>query len=51
MGPKIYPFKMKKGKIATFIIYDGPAAGVPLAIDLKGFTDALAALDKQVAAQ
>jgi invasion protein IalB len=43
--------KMKKGKIATFIIYDGPAAGVPLEIDLKGFTGALAALDKQVAAQ
>ena len=43
--------KLKKGKVATFIIYDGPAAGLPLAIDLKGFTDALTALDKQVAAK
>lgn len=43
--------KMKKGKIATFIIYDGPASGLPLEIELKGFTDALAALEKEVAAK
>lgn len=43
--------KMKKGKVATFIIYDGPAAGLPLKIELKGITDALAALDKEVAAK
>ncbi len=43
--------KLKKGKLATFIIYDGPAAGLPLKIELKGITDALAALDKEVAAK
>ena len=43
--------KMRKGKIATFIIYDGPASGLPLEIELKGFTDALAALDKETAAK
>lgn len=41
--------KMKKGKQATFIIYDNPGAGFPMKIDLKGISDALAALDKETA--
>lgn len=39
--------KLKKGKLATFFIYDNPGAGIPMKIDLKGFSDALAALDKE----
>jgi invasion protein IalB len=38
--------KLKKGNIANFIIYEGPGAGVPMGISLKGFGKALTALDK-----
>lgn len=38
--------KLKKGKLANFIIYEGPGAGVPMGISLKGFGKALTALDK-----
>lgn len=38
--------KLKKGNVANFIIYEGPGAGVPMGISLKGFGKALTALDK-----
>jgi invasion protein IalB len=38
--------KLKKGKAANFIIYEAPGAGLPLKFTLKGFGDALAALEK-----
>jgi invasion protein IalB len=38
--------KLKKGKAANFIIYEAPGVGLPMAISLKGFSDALANLDK-----
>ncbi len=38
--------KMKKGGAATFIIYEGPGAGVPMKLSLDGFSKALAELDK-----
>jgi invasion protein IalB len=38
--------KMKKGNAATFIIYEGPGAGVPMKLSLEGFSKALAELDK-----
>ncbi|HKQ94844.1 MAG TPA: invasion associated locus B family protein [Aestuariivirgaceae bacterium] len=38
--------KLKKGNMANFIIYEGPGAGVPMGISLKGFGKALTALDK-----
>ena len=41
--------KFKKGKQATFIIYDNPGQGFPLVIDLAGITAALEALDKEAA--
>lgn len=38
--------KMKKGKVANFIIYEGPGAGIPMKISLNGFAGGLAVLDK-----
>lgn len=38
--------KLKKGKSANFIIYEAPGVGLPMPISLKGFSDALANLDK-----
>jgi invasion protein IalB len=38
--------KLKKGKAANFIIYEAPGVGLPMAISLKGFSDALDNLDK-----
>jgi invasion protein IalB len=38
--------KLKKGNAANFIIYEAPGVGLPMAISLKGFSDALANLDK-----
>jgi invasion protein IalB len=38
--------KMKKGKGANFIIYEAPGVGLPMAISLNGFSDALGDLDK-----
>ena len=38
--------KMKKGVVANFIIYTGPGNGLPMELSLKGFTAALAELDK-----
>lgn len=37
--------KLKKGNMANFIIYEGPGAGLPMKISLKGFGKALDALD------
>ena len=38
--------KMKKGKKGKFLIYEAPGIGIPLDLDLKGFSAALKALDK-----
>jgi invasion protein IalB len=38
--------KLKKGSVANFIIWEGPGAGMPMKISLKGFGKALAALDQ-----
>lgn len=38
--------KMKKGKKAKFLIYQAPGVGIPLELDLSGFTAALDALAK-----
>ncbi len=38
--------KLKKGNAANFIIYEAPGVGLPMPISLKGFSDALANLDK-----
>lgn len=43
--------KLKKGKEATFFIYNSPTSSLPMKISLKGISEALAALDKQIAAQ
>ena len=40
--------KMKKGKKGNFIIYQAPGVGIPLKLDLAGFTAAMTALDKAV---
>jgi invasion protein IalB len=37
--------KLKKGNVANFIIWEGPGAGMPMKISLKGFGKALDALD------
>ena len=39
--------KMRKGKSANFIIYEGPGAGIPMQVSLSGFAAALTELDKQ----
>jgi invasion protein IalB len=38
--------KLKKGSVANFIIWEGPGAGMPMKISLKGFGKALEALDQ-----
>jgi invasion protein IalB len=38
--------KMKRGAMANFIIYEGPGMGMGLQLSLRGFTAALAELDK-----
>lgn len=38
--------KLKKGNVANFIIWEGPGAGMPMKISLKGFGKALEALDQ-----
>lgn len=38
--------KLKKGKGANFIIYEAPGVGLPMAISLSGFSEALESLDK-----
>jgi invasion protein IalB len=38
--------KMKKGGIANFIIYEAPGSGMAMELSLKGFTAALAELNK-----
>ena len=38
--------KLRKGNIANFIIWEGPGAGMPMKISLKGFGKALEALDQ-----
>lgn len=38
--------KMKKGKKARFLIYESPGVGIPLELDLSGFTASLDALEK-----
>ena len=38
--------KFKKGKVATFYIYDRPGNGFPMKVSLEGFGAALAALSK-----
>ena len=38
--------KMKKGGTANFIIYEAPGSGMAMELSLKGFTAALAELDK-----
>ena len=38
--------KMKKGSKGKFLIYEAPGIGIPLDLDLSGFTAALKALDK-----
>ena len=38
--------KLKQGGIANFIIYDAPGSGMAMELSLKGFTAALAELDK-----
>ncbi len=40
--------KMRKGKKGNFIIYQAPGVGIPLDLDLAGFTAAMKALDKAV---
>jgi invasion protein IalB len=39
--------KMIRGEAANFILYQGPGAGLPMRISLKGFGKALEALDSQ----
>jgi len=38
--------KLKKGKLANFIIYEAPGIGLPMKLTLEGFSASLAALDK-----
>jgi invasion protein IalB len=38
--------KMKRGAMANFIIYEAPGMGMGLELSLRGFTAALAELDK-----
>lgn len=38
--------KMRKGHKGNFIIYQAPGVGIPLDLDLTGFTAAMTALDK-----
>ena len=38
--------KLKKGKLANFIIYEAPGIGLPMKLSLGGFSASLAALDK-----
>lgn len=38
--------KMKKGKLANFIIYEAPGIGLPMKLSLGGFSAALAELEK-----
>ena len=38
--------KMQKGSKGKFLIYEAPGIGIPLELDLKGFSAALKALDK-----
>jgi len=38
--------KMKKGSKGKFLIYEAPGIGIPLNLDLTGFTAALETLDK-----
>ena len=38
--------KLKKGKLANFIIYEAPGIGLPMKLSLEGFSASLAALDK-----
>ena len=38
---------MVKGEAANFIVYQGPGAGLPMKISLKGFGKALETLDSQ----
>lgn len=38
--------KLKKGNVANFIIYEAPGIGLPMKMNLDGFSAALAALDK-----
>lgn len=38
--------KMKKGKTATFLMYEAPGIGVPLNLSLEGFSASLKVLDK-----
>jgi len=37
--------KMRKGNKGNFIIYQAPGVGIPLKLDLKGFTAAMKSLD------
>lgn len=43
--------KMRKGKKGNFIIYQAPGVGIPLKLDLAGFTAAMKSLDKAMGAQ
>jgi invasion protein IalB len=38
--------KLLKGSVANFFIWEGPGAGIPLKVSLKGFGKALEALDQ-----
>ena len=38
--------KMKKGSKGKFLIYEAPGIGIPINLDLTGFTAALDSLDK-----
>jgi len=38
--------KLKKGKLANFIIYEAPGIGLPMKLSLEGFSASLAALEK-----
>ena len=38
--------KLKKGKLANFIIYEAPGIGLPMKLSLSGFSASLAALEK-----
>jgi invasion protein IalB len=38
--------KLKKGKLANFIIYEAPGIGLPMKLSLEGFSASLTALDK-----
>jgi invasion protein IalB len=40
--------KLKKGKLANFIIYEAPGMGLPMKLSLDGFSAALADLDKAI---